>query len=314
MASSRSILALSGGVGGAKLASGLAQCLSPDELLIVANTADDFRHLGLHIAPDMDSVMYALADRNDQQRGWGLKDESWRCMEQMQAIGGPSWFSLGDKDLATHLLRSSLINDGASLSAASATLCAGFGVAHPLVPMSDDPVQTIVHSVEGRLAFQEYFVARQCEPQVSGFEFEGIAQANPQVDYWRALNNELTSGIIICPSNPFVSVEPLLALSGVRDALAKLTIPIVAVSPIVGGQALKGPAAKMLAELGLEVSALSVAQHYQGLVTHFVLDSVDASLTRDVEALGMQVLVCDSIMRDRASQKALAEHILAWLP
>lgn len=305
------VLALSGGVGGAKLVSGLAQVLDADELLVVANTADDFDHLGLRICPDLDSVMYALAGINDQQRGWGLANESWQAMAALERLGGAHWFQLGDQDLATHLLRTEQLRRGDSLSQVTAGLCRALRIECRLLPMSDDPVATRVSTDEGELAFQEYFVKRQCEPAVSGFEFAGIESATVNPVWWQTMRSESLQALIICPSNPYVSVDPMLNLAGVREQIADLTCPVIAVSPIIAGAAIKGPAAKMMKELGCPSTALAVAEHYQGLVSHFVIDRADEGLTAEIEALGMQVFSCDSLMRDAADRQRLATEVLS---
>ena len=306
-------LALSGGVGGAKLALGLSQCLPPDQLTIIANTADDFEHLGLHISPDLDSVMYALAGIDDPERGWGLADETWEFMRALETLGGETWFRLGDKDLAAHVLRSQKLRAGHSLSDATRLLCRRLGVSHPLLPMSDDLVRTIVQTDEGLLPFQHYFVRRQCEPRVTGFEFRHIDAARPRADFMQALADPGLAGIVICPSNPYVSIDPIIHLQGVRTAIIESLAPVIAVSPIVAGQALKGPAAKMMAELGRPVSALSVAEYYRDLVDVFVLDHRDAELGEQIEALGMRVVVADTVMKSRDDKVSLAHQVIEEL-
>lgn len=307
------ILALSGGVGGAKLAAGLAACLTPSQLRIVANTGDDFEHLGLHIAPDLDSVMYALAGINDRQRGWGLTTESWEFMHALERLGGESWFQLGDRDLATHVQRSQQLRQGLSLSAATEMLCLALGVEHPLLPMSDDPVRTMVMTDQGELAFQHYFVEHQCRPKVSGFRFDGIERAVPIAELEFEPSKPPYAAMIICPSNPFVSVDPILNLSGVCERLRDTAMPRLAVSPIIGGKALKGPAAKMLTELGLSTDALGVAEYYADLISHFVIDEQDESLVPHIEALGLSVLVLPTIMRSAADQTRLATQLLSHI-
>ena len=305
------VLAISGGVGGAKLSLGLARVLPAADLTIVANTADDFEHLGLQISPDLDTVMYTLANLNDPARGWGLAGESWQCMEALQRLGGETWFKLGDRDLATHLQRSALLAQGFNLTEVTATLCRRLGVAPSLLPMSDDPVRTVVLSDAGELPFQRYFVEHRCEPAVSGFRFEGLAQARPQSAFMAMLADTQLAAIIICPSNPFVSIDPVLSLDGVRDALVCSPAPVIAVSPIVGGVAIRGPAAKMMRELALSVSAQAVAAHYQGLVDCFVLDAGDAKLVPAIESLGMDVQVVPTIMHSLEDREQLARELLA---
>lgn len=297
------VVALAGGVGGAKLAHGLALTLPAEGLTVVVNTGDDFEHLGLPISPDLDTVMYTLAGLANPATGWGQADESWSFLAALERLGGATWFRLGDRDLATHVERRRRLAAGESLTQVTQAFCRALGVGPRLLPMSDDRLRTMVQTDEGELAFQEYFVHRQCRPRVTGFRFEG--QARPTWEVLQAL--EQADQVIICPSNPFVSLGPILHLPGVRERLAaKLG---VAVTPIVGGQALKGPAGKMLDELGLPVSPVAVAKTYAGLISGFVLDALDAALAPDVAALGMQVLVTDTVMRNEADRKRLAEEV-----
>jgi LPPG:FO 2-phospho-L-lactate transferase len=269
------IVALSGGVGGAKLAHGLSLALPPEELSIIVNTGDDFRHLGLHIAPDLDSVLYALAGWSDPARGWGRRDETWTFMEALKGLGGEIWFQLGDGDLAMHVERSWRLAQGAGLSEVTAHLCRALGIATRVLPMSDDAVRTRVRTAEGWLDFQEYFVHRRCKPAVREFLFAGAETARAQPDALAALERRDLRAIIICPSNPFVSVEPILAVPGLRAAIRQSQAPVVAVTPIIGGKAIKGPAAKMMSELGLDVSGAAVARRYAGLIDGFVIDRSD---------------------------------------
>ena len=310
--SGKKYLALSGGVGGAKLAVGLAQLLSPEQLTIVCNTGDDFDHYGLRICPDLDSVMYALAGRNNEQQGWGLADESWRVLDQLGAIGGETWFRLGDLDIATHLLRSDCLRRGESLSTVTKKLCAGFGVQHHLVPMSDDPVATIVETANGDLSFQHYFVRQQCKPTVCGFYFRGIEQAKPHSDLLQPLLNDTIDAVIICPSNPFVSIDPILQLPGVRAALQNTSVPVIAVSPIVGGKALKGQAAKMLRELNYASSALAVAEYYRDILDVFVIDHADADQISAIAELDIAVHATTSVMRSLDDRVRLAGEVLQF--
>jgi LPPG:FO 2-phospho-L-lactate transferase len=271
------VVALCGGVGGAKLAHGLSLALAaePDSLSIIVNTGDDFQHLGLSISPDLDSVMYALAGLSDPVKGWGRRDETWRFMTALRELGGESWFQLGDADLAVHVERSWRLAQGASLSEVTAHLCRALGITARVLPMSDDPVRTRVLTPEGWLDFQDYFVRRQCQPTVREFMFFGADSARAQPDALAALQRADLRAIIICPSNPFVSVEPILAVRGIRTAIQQSKAPVLAVTPIVGGKAIKGPAAKMMTELGLNVSAAGVARRYVGLIDAFVVDQSD---------------------------------------
>ena len=270
------VVALCGGVGGAKLAQGLGAALPPEELSLIVNTGDDFRHLGLSISPDLDSVIYALAGLSDPVRGWGRRDETWTFMEALKGLSGESWFQLGDGDLAMHVERTWRLAQGATLSEVTAHLCRALGIAIRVLPMSDDPVRTRVLTTEGWLDFQEYFVHRQCRPAVREFAFAGAETARAQPDALAALERRDLRAIVICPSNPFVSVEPILAVPGIRAAIQQSPAPVVAVTPIIGGKAIKGPAAKMMAELGLGVSGEAVARRYAGIIDGFVVDHTDS--------------------------------------
>ncbi|MAD06702.1 MAG: 2-phospho-L-lactate transferase [Gammaproteobacteria bacterium] len=300
------ILALTGGVGGAKLALGLAQILPPEQLLFAVNTGDDFEHLGLHISPDIDSLTYALAQQNNTETGWGRAGESWNFIETLGSLGGEDWFRLGDKDLALHTVRAQMLRSGASLTEATAHIAQHMGIRHTIAPMSDDPVRTIVHCEQGDLAFQHYFVRERCEPKVSGFSFSGIDQAhlNPLLKSW--LSD--CDGVIICPSNPFVSVDPLLQLDGFGEALKNL--PVVAVSPIVGGIAIKGPAAKMLQEMNMPATAVAIANHYQGLIDGFVVDADDKKL---IEQINVPTISTPSVMVTLQDRIDLAKACVDFL-
>lgn len=306
----RRILALAGGVGGAKLALGLAGVLAPEALTVAVNTADDFEHLGLTICPDLDTVMYTLAGVANPETGWGRRDESWTVMEALGQLGGETWFRLGDKDFATHIERTRRLRSGESLSSVMRDLSSRLGVKPGLVPMSDDPVRTMVTTDRGELAFQDWFVRLRCEPVVKSVRFAGAEKARPHASL-ADLGD--VRAIVVCPSNPFVSVAPILAVPGVPAALAGTKAPKVAVTPIVGGQAIKGPAAKMLAELGHDVSALGVARYYKDWVDGFVLDAEDAGLVRDIEALGLRVQVADTMMRNDADKRRLAKQVLEFV-
>lgn len=306
------VLALSGGVGGAKLALGLSKILAPEQLTIVANTADDFEHLGLSISPDLDTVMYTLAGINNQKLGWGLAGESWNAMDAMETLGGASWFRLGDRDIATHLERSERLRRGDSLSSVTDYLSRKLGIKHRILPMTDDSVRTQIVTTKGLLAFQEYFVREQCEPTITDYSFAGIEVASPQRTFMDLLESDNLGAIIICPSNPFVSVEPILSLPGVRAAMRATRAPIVAVSPIVGGAAIKGPAAKMMKELKFDVSATGVAEYYGDLLTGFVLDEVDSNLCSRIEELGPVVSCAPSVMKTLEDRIVLARAVLSF--
>jgi LPPG:FO 2-phospho-L-lactate transferase len=301
------ILALAGGVGGAKLAAGLQEVLG-GELTVAVNTGDDFEHLGFHISPDLDTVMYTLAGISNTATGWGLAGETWAFMEMLEKLAGETWFQLGDKDLAVHAERTRRLAAGESLSSITAALCARLGVTARVVPMSDDPVRTVVLTDGGELAFQDYFVRLKCEPALKGLRFDGASAARMSQGFAAAL--DAAEAIVICPSNPWLSVKPVLEVPGVEKKLRSHRVPVAAVSPIVGGRAIKGPAAKIMRELGHEASALEVARHYRGLADVFVLDNADAALADEVRALGMKPLVTDTIMRDTEVSAALARRVL----
>ena len=303
------VLALSGGVGGAKLAAGLAVVLPPGQLTIAVNTGDDFEHLGLTVCPDIDSVVYALAGLNDEKRGWGIVDESWRTMERLGALGEAQWFNLGDRDMAMHIARSWRLRSGESLSEVTARLTRELGIAHSIVPMSDMPVRTQVEAEAGWLDFQHWFVREQCKPEVRGIRFAGLP-AKPSPGLADALARPDLAAIVICPSNPFVSVDPILALEGVRAALEGRRVPIVAVSPLVGGQAIKGPLAKMLAERGMACNNLAIADHYSGLLDHLLVDHADGAQAQEVRARGVAVSVSATVMCTADDRARLAREAL----
>ena len=304
------IVAFAGGVGGAKLAYGLYRLLG-ERLAVVVNTGDDFEHWGLTVCPDLDTVMYNLAGINNPEFGWGLAGETQRALAMVQCYGGESWFGLGDGDLATHLLRTERLRSGLNLTQVTFALRTALGVTADLLPMSDQPVRTMVHTDEGVLPFQRYFVQRRCEPRLLGLEFAGIEAARPSPQVLAALDR--ADAVVLCPSNPYLSLDPILLLPGLAERLRAFPGPVVAVSPIVGGEAIKGPAAKIMVELGVEASALAVAQHIAGRIRldGFVLDTVDARLADAVAALGITPLVTDTIMRDAADKERLAHDVLA---
>lgn len=303
------IVALAGGVGGGRLAAGLAAALRPRELAVIVNTGDDFEHLGLHVSPDLDSVMYALAGKDNPATGWGRAGESWRFIGALAELGGESWFRLGDLDLAVHVRRTQLLARGFTLSGATRALASRLGVRHAIWPMSDQPVRTLVRTSAGTLAFQDYFVKSRCRPRVRGFRFAGSRSARVPAALRRLLQGRVRAAVI-CPSNPYVSIAPILSLPQITRWLARRQFPVVGVSPIVGGAAVKGPAAKMMRELGAEPSALGIVRHYGGLVDGWVIDSADAALAGAIVGAGKSVLVTDTIM-DRAEKRAaLARQVV----
>jgi LPPG:FO 2-phospho-L-lactate transferase len=302
----RTYAALSGGVGGAKLSLGLAHLLG-DRLSVIANTGDDFEHLGLHVSPDVDTAIYTLAGLVNPDTGWGRRDETWTFMDAIARLGGPTWFRLGDSDLAMHVDRTRRLRAGETLTQFCAHAAARLGIAARILPMTDDPLRTIVDTDAGTLAFQEYFVRDQCRPAVHSIRFEGAAAARPTPQVQAALSAPTLAGIVVCPSNPWLSVDPILAVPGLRAALKAGGAPIVAVSPIIGGRALKGPAAKIMGELGLAVNSAGVARHYAGLIDGFVLDTADAALVPD---LGVPALVTNTVMRTLDDKVALGLECL----
>ncbi len=307
------ILALSGGVGGAKLAAGLCAMLPPERLTIVVNTGDDFEHLGLTICPDLDSVTYALAGLNDTVRGWGVADETWQAMAMLSRLGGPDWFNLGDRDLGLHLTRAMHLRAGESLSRVTERLTGQLGIAHRVLPMSDDPVRTQVETEAGWIDFQHYFVREQCRPEVRGVRFAGADEAQPSPGFAEALSRRDLAAVVICPSNPWLSVDPILALPGVRDGLEVLDVPVIAVSPLVGGTALKGPLAKLMAELGQPVSNLALAAHYDGLLDHLVIDQIDTADAAPLRESGLCATITQTVMRNALDRERLASEILAMV-
>jgi len=337
-----SYVALSGGIGGAKLSLGLAELFTsstrhpdrnprqvPDslgcasasgmtggsagmtgeELTIIANTGDDFEHLGLAISPDVDTTLYTLAGVVNPQTGWGRRDETWSFMQAIEGLGGPAWFKLGDRDIATHVERTRRLRAGETLTAVTAHLAARLGIAASVLPMSDEPVRTVVESDAGVLAFQEYFVREQCRPAVRRIRYEGAEAAAPTRQVLDALSAPGLAGVIICPSNPWLSIDPILAVPGLREALRASGAPVVAVSPIIAGKAVKGPTAKIMAELGLAPGAAGIARHYAGLIDGFVLDTHDEALAPEI---GVPTSVTNTIMRTLDDKVALARHCLSF--
>ncbi|CAN5750204.1 2-phospho-L-lactate transferase [soil metagenome] len=303
-------LALAGGVGGAKLAAGLQAALAPEDLTVVVNTADDFRLWGLHISPDMDTVMYTLAGIANQETGWGIQGESFDALTMLGDYGEDTWFKLGDRDIATHLLRTERLGNGESLTEITASLASSLGVRTSLMPMCDEPVSTILHTPDGVVAFQDYFVRRAQADEVLGIELNGIREAQVSRAVSEAVRN--VDVIVICPSNPVVSIGPILAVPGMTEALTAATAPKVAVSPIVGGRALKGPADQMMQSLGHEVSATGVARVYDGLVDGMIVDRADASEQYGIERLGMEVLATDTVMKNQTDRARLAREVLEF--
>ena len=307
---SRQVLALSGGVGGAKLALGLARVLDPAALTVVANTGDDFEHLGLAISPDIDTLLYTLSGLADPERGWGRRDESWHFMAALEQLGGADWFALGDADLALHVQRSLRLAQGDGLDAITGDFGRALGIAARIVPMCNERVRTRVRSDDGWLDFQDYFVRLRCAPVVRELAYDGAAAARPCGPLLQmARDDGSLRAVVLCPSNPYLSIDPILALPGVRDALAACRAPVVAVSPIVGGDAVKGPTAKLMRELGLAVGHAAIARHYAGLIDALVVDADEPGLR---EACGgdIEIVVAPTLMRSLGDRERLAAVVL----
>jgi LPPG:FO 2-phospho-L-lactate transferase len=305
------IVALAGGVGAARFLDGLARVVEPRELFIIGNTGDDTEQHGLHISPDLDTVVYTLAGLYNRQHGWGLEGETFHCLAALQRLGAETWFQLGDKDLATNIFRTARLRAGQPLSTVTRAIAKALGLRATVVPMSDQRVRTLIQTGNGRLDFQTYFVRMRARPTVLAVRFQGAAQARPAPGVLNAIRR--ADGIVFCPSNPIISIDPILAVPGMRRALERRRARAVAISPIVGGRALKGPAARMMRSLGISVSAVGVAELYRGLVDVFVLDRVDAKLAGRVEALGMRAVVTNTIMSSLAAKKALARVVVKAL-
>lgn len=303
-----SVAYLSGGVGGAKLALGLSRVLGPEELTIIANTGDDFEHMGFPVCPDIDTLVYTLSGLANREQGWGRQDETGHFMETLKELGGPDWFFLGDRDLAMHAARKALMDEGLTLTEITARLARALGVEHAILPMCDEEAPTMIETVEGLLSFQDYFVRRRAEPAVRRLELLGGREAEAAAGVFGALAT--ADLIVIGPSNPLISIDPILAVNGVRDAIFESSAPVVAVSPIVGGKAIKGPTAKMMAELGDEASVQVIARRYADLVNCLVIDEADREQAASVEEIVGGVSVTRTVMRNLEDRIRLAQHIL----
>jgi LPPG:FO 2-phospho-L-lactate transferase len=300
------IVVLSGGVGGAKLVLGMCHAVPAETVTAIVNTGDDFTHLGLSVSPDIDTVLYTLAGKANLAQGWGREGESWSFMETLRSLGGEDWFQLGDGDLALHVLRSERLRQGEPLSAIVADFKAAWGIASRVLPMSDDPVATRLETDEGVLDFQDYFVRRRCEPAVRSIRFDGAAQARPGPGVIEAITDPECRAVVIAPSNPFLSIDPILAVPGMREALADARAPVVAVSPIVAGKAVKGPTAKLMEELGLEISAANVAARYAGVIDAMLVDQRDPPAKLDLPSARADTLMTTLEDRVRVARAALA--------
>jgi LPPG:FO 2-phospho-L-lactate transferase len=310
--SSPRYVVLSGGVGGARFTRGLVAATEPGQVTVIGNTGDDFVHLGLAISPDLDTLMYTLAGVVNEETGWGRRDETWNFLAALAAMGGEDWFRLGDRDLAVHVERTRLLATGRPLTDVTAGLCRRLRVATRLLPMSDVPVRTLVDTDEGELAFQDYFVRRRTEPRVRGLRYAGAATAPPSGPVAAALTDPDLAAVFIGPSNPWLSIAPMLAIPSLAAALRSVAVPVVAVSPIVAGKALKGPAARIMADLGVPVSATGVAEYYRGVATGLILDEADAGLAPAVGATGLAAGITGTVMTDTAAATALARYCLGF--
>jgi LPPG:FO 2-phospho-L-lactate transferase len=302
------IAALAGGVGGSKLLLGFYRVMDPADLTIIVNTGDDIVMHGLHVSPDPDIITYTLAGVVNEETGWGITGESFRVAEGLAQYGRPVWFKLGDHDLATHIHRTALLRDGGTLSQAMESIRTALGVRARLLPMSDDPVPTMLDTDEGRMHLQDYLVRRRCEPRLKGISFKGMERARPAPGVIEAIED--ADGIVISPSNPLISIGPILSVPGIREALRKRRADVVVVCPLVGGKSLKGPSDKMMAELGHEVSAVGAAKLYRDICATFVIDETDEAASSAIEAFGMRPVVCPTVMRSVEDKERLARHVL----
>ena len=305
------ILALCGGIGGAKLAFGLSKILSTEKLILLVNTGDDFIHHNLKICPDIDTVMYTLAEINDKVNGWGIQNETWNTLESLKKLGADSWFQLGDKDLATHLRRTSLLNEGKKLSFITQHLSSFFGVNHKIFPMSETPVSTMLITDFGRLSFQEYFVKLRCKPKVKSLEYVGREEAKIPKSLDKMILENLFSGIIICPSNPYLSIDPILSINKIKKYLKETTSPVLVVSPIINNKSVKGPTSKIMKELGKDPSVQTIADHYQEITDVLMIDNKDLNNISKINSMSVET---DSIyMGDNVKKISLAKRCLELL-
>jgi LPPG:FO 2-phospho-L-lactate transferase len=302
------VVAISGGIGGAKLALGLYRVLPAQGLRVIVNCGDDFEHLGLRICPDIDTTLYTLAGLANPELGWGRRDETWAFMDTLGSLGGDTWFRLGDRDLALHVERTQRLTAGQSLSTITADFAQRLAISAAIIPMSDDPVRTRVHTREGELAFQDYFVRLRCAPQVTALSFEGAAAARPSAAAVAALGAR-PDAIVLCPSNPYLSLDPILAVPGMRALLRAAGAPVIAVSPLVAGDAVKGPTAKIMRELGVPLTAASIARHYAGVIDGLVLDARDAAAVGEIDC---DVNLTDTLMKTLPDRERLAREVLAF--
>ena len=303
------VIAVSGGVGGAKLVLGLERTLAPGKLSVIVNTGDDITHLGLTICPDVDTTLYTLADIANPELGWGRRGESWHFMEAIEELGGESWFRLGDKDLALHVIRTLRLAQGERLTSVIQHLARQHGIQSSIMPMTDSPVRTLVTTDGGCLSFQHYFVRERCQPAVRELRYGGAAEAEPTPEILAAFRSPELRAVVLCPSNPYLSIDPILAVPGIRELLRASKVPVIAVTPLIGGRAVKGPTAKIMGELGIDCSAAAIAKHYGDLLDGFVLDGVDAAYA---QLMGCRVLVANTLMVSLDDRVNLAREVLEF--
>lgn len=312
MTESAPVVALSGGVGGTKLVLGLTRVVDPAAVTVIANTGDDFDHFGLRVCPDIDTLVYTLAGLSNPETGWGRAEETGVFMSAMEDLGEESWFFLGDKDIAMHVARTRRLGARESLSAVTGDICRRLGVESRILPMSDDPVPTLVETDEGVLAFQHYFVRERCAPRVRGFRFDGAGEARPNPEILDALGRKDLRAVVVAPSNPFISIDPILAVPEIRATLCACDAPAVAVSPVVHGDSIKGPTAKMMRELDIEISPVSVAERYADFIDGIVIDTADAAVAAKIEGLGLAVHVTNTMMDSLDDRIMLARDVLEF--
>jgi LPPG:FO 2-phospho-L-lactate transferase len=300
------VVVLTGGVGGAKLVLGLTQVMPPEDIIAIVNTGDDFRHLGLWVSPDLDTLLYTLAGKSNLVQGWGRGGESWQFMAALRSLGGEDWFQLGDGDLALHVLRTAALARGETLSMMTQRFASAWGVGVTMLPMSDDPVTTHLSTDEGELPFQRYFVERRCAPRVTAIRFEGAEKARAAPGVGQAIRDPETRAILIAPSNPYLSVDPILAVGDIRQALLEASAPIVAISPIVGGKAVKGPTAKLMEELGIAVTPAAIAAHYASIIDAMIVDERDPASELAIPSASIDTLMMTLDDRARVARAALA--------
>lgn len=309
----KKILAVTGGVGGAKLCLGLSKILPPEQLGFVVNVGDDFTHFGLHISPDIDTLTYTLSGLSNTETGWGRQGESWQFIETMKKLGGDAWFNLGDADLALHMFRTECLRAGESLAEVTKHIAQKLGIKHSIVPVTSDPVPTVISTIDGDLPFQEYFVKMRCEPAVKGVRFANAASAGISPELVERLQDPALAAIVICPSNPYISIDPVLAAGGFGQKIQDLDVPVIGISPIVHGAAIKGPTAKIMGELDIPNTAVAVAEHYKHLLNGFIIDELDDALAAKVQEMGLSTISAQTVMVTLEDKIHLAKVVLDFV-